>query len=68
MAVSLMNGGALALTQPQFNVGHIPTYGRGAEFEILGEQGDRHQSIDARLGEPGELDDLLNSECSGVNT
>lgn len=60
-----MNGGALALTQPKFNVSHIPSYGSGAEFDVLGERALRHESVDCRSWEPRDLNDCSDPEDSG---
>lgn len=60
-----MNGGALARTQPQFNVSQIPTDCNGAELYVLGEHALRHESVDCRPWEPRDLNDSSDSEDSG---
>lgn len=60
-----MNGCALTLTQPQFNVSHIPTHGNSAELYVLWEHALRHESVDCRSGEPRDLNDISDPENSG---
>lgn len=60
-----MNGDAFALTQPQFDVGHVPTNGGGAELEVLREHALRHESVDCRSREPRDLNDISDPEDSG---